>query len=209
MRELPRRYGLNLVVFAVSVVLIPACTSDGHLSFGGYSSAPNYNCDIRTVYVPICQNKSFRRGLENTVTQAIIREIRLKTTFRTVDSPQGADSELVCTIVNETKSVVNLNQIGDTRDAQLSLKVEVFWKDLRPGHEGELLSGSGPRQKKNRDPNWSTQTAEDKDKAKPQPVIITPSADYIPELGMSNASAEQVLANNLAVQIVSMMEVWR
>ncbi len=206
-----RRYGLNLVVFAVSVVLLPACASDGHLNIGGYTTAPNYNCDIRTVYVPICLNKSSAKGLEYELTRAIIREINTKTPYKVVDSSSKADTELLCTIVNVSKTVNNLNQLGEVRDVQVSLKLEVFWKDHRPGHEGELLSGpdgqSAKQKKRDRDPNLPVQGPEDK--KKPQPTIITPTTNYIPELGQSTASAQQVLVNQLAVQLVSMMEVWK
>lgn len=209
MREFPRRYGLNLVVFAASVVLFPACSSDGHLNLpGGYTSAPNYNCEIRTVYVPICQNKSTVKDLEKLVTRAIIREIKTKTPYLVVDSPRGADSELLCTIVNPTKGINNQNQLGEARDVQMAFSVEVFWKDRRRGHEGELLSGpeSPLAKQRKRDPNGPIQGTDDKDKAKP--VIVTPTTNYIPELGQSTASAQQDLANKAAVQIVSMMEVW-
>ena len=41
------------------------------------------------------------------------------------------------------------------------------------------------------------------------PLVITPIANYVPELGGSNMSARDVLVKRAARQIVNMMEVWR
>ena len=46
------------------------CTSDGHFRFAGYTTEPNYDPSIHTVYVPMAQNVTFRRGLEDAVVAA-------------------------------------------------------------------------------------------------------------------------------------------
>ena len=92
-----------------------SCTSRGHFCIFGYTTQPNYDECIKTVYVPIFENKTFRRGLEFDVTRAVIREIEAKTPFKVVDSPNAADTQLCGTIVAFTKNILNRNQLNEQR----------------------------------------------------------------------------------------------
>ena len=91
---------------------------------------------------------------------------------------------------------------NQNRQAQLGLGVEVVWKDLRPGRVGEVLSN--PKSTLPKDPPLPGQPAPPP--AKALPVLLLPIATYEPELGGSNATAEQQLIDRAAVQIVNMME---
>ncbi|HEY8505380.1 MAG TPA: LPS assembly lipoprotein LptE, partial [Gemmataceae bacterium] len=90
--------------------LCAGCTSDGHFSVLGYSTKPLYDEDIRTVYVPIFQNRVFQtgpyRGLEFQLTRALIREIEANTPFKVVSDPCRADTELLGTVLTLTKGTV-------------------------------------------------------------------------------------------------------
>lgn len=199
-----------LATVAGAALILPACSADGNFTLLGYSTAPNYDCTIRTVYVPIFGNKTFRRGLEFDYTRLVIREIEAKTPYKVTDSPAGADTELLGTIVNLNKNIVNLNQIGEVRDAEITVGVEVIWRDLRQGHLGDVLSGMGKLE--TLPPGIPIGPITTGSKASsppgPRPVLISPTVDFIPELGGSRTSAEYRVGENLAVQIVSMMEVW-
>lgn len=199
-----RRFGLCLL--AATACSLPACSSDGHFTMFGYTTAPNYDRSIKTIFVPICKNKTMRRGLEFDVTRAIIREIMGKTPYRVVDSPVGADTELVCTIISRPKAIVNASQEGEIRESQVTLAVEVIWRDLRPGHTGNVLSNGASGQVPSSGSSGSNLAQPDKGKT--QGIILTPTTTFVPELGGSITTAELELANRLAVQIVSMMEVW-
>src|SRR5688500_10305880 len=61
-----------------------------------------YRPDIRTVYVPVVQSNSFRRYLGERLTEAIVKEIELKTPYKVVDS-DAADSVLTVKLVSESK----------------------------------------------------------------------------------------------------------
>ena len=52
-----------------------------------------YPPDIHTVYVPMFESKSFRRDLGERLTEAVAKEIELKTPFKVVNDP-NADSVL-------------------------------------------------------------------------------------------------------------------
>ena len=201
------------------LVTLAGCAGDGHLHLLGYTTAPPYDDCIRTVYVPIFENVSFRRGLEFQLTRAVVREIEAKTPYKVVNCREDADTELTGKIINRRKTLVNMNQLGEVRDAEVMLAVELQWRDLRPGHLGEFLSQPdnarrqdplasarqdpllGPRQ----DPQLPGALRHARDQ---HTVVVQPVTHFIPELGGSVASAEKQLIDRLAVQIVSMMERW-
>src|SRR5215471_8417063 len=101
---------MRLARFTIPIFVCIAgvsCTSRGHFSLLGYTTQPNYDECIKTVYVPIFENKTFRRGLEFDLTRAVIREIESKTPFKVVSAGCPADTELTGTIINLAKSTVN------------------------------------------------------------------------------------------------------
>lgn len=180
-------------------LLFCGCGWDGNFTLFGYTTAPNYDRSIRTVYVPTFQNITMRRELEFRLTQAVVREIEAKTTFKVVSNPNRADTELIGKIVNRTKGLINTNQLGEIREGDATIVVELIWRDLRPGHVGEILSRTAPLQPDApRDPNGLP--------LPPPPTMISSQGSFIPELGGSLYSAEQQAINQLAVQIVSLME---
>lgn len=197
-------------LLTVALGLCAGCASDGHLNLFGYTTAPTYDCDIRTVYVPIFDNVSFRRGLEFDLTRAVVREIEAKTPYKVVNCRDKADTELIGKIVGRRKQLINVNQLGETRDAEVVLAVELQWNDLRPGHLGESLSRAENASKEDPlSPNKLDPYAPRGKKAKdPNIILVQPTTHFIPELGGSVASAERQLIDRLAVQIVSMMEKW-
>jgi hypothetical protein len=193
---------LALSVLAAGILLLPAC-NDGHINFLGYTSEPTYDCGIRTVYVPIPQNVTFRRGLEFDLKRAIDREIELKTPFRVASSPDNADTELAVKIVARNKSVVVFNQLNEVRDAETTLTAEVVWRDLRPNRFGDVLNPS-PLDRGVRPPPGPLDPLAPP--PAPKPVPINAVSSFIPEVGGSITTAEKQMVDRMAVQIVSMME---
>lgn len=228
----PRTCGL-LAVAAVALSL-PACEG-GHFCVLGYSSKPNYNRDIRTVYVPMFKNRTFRRGLEFDLTRLIVREIEQKTPYKVVSDCSAADTELIGTIITVNKSLVNLNPENEIREGELTVGVEVIWRDRRTG---EILSKqSTPRDMlaPGAPPPASAAIHNDSGMVTPAPIAIggghpdvpppylppdTPLTapppptpvliqgidHYIPELGQSTATGLTGSLSRIATQIVSMME---
>jgi hypothetical protein len=184
---------------AAAVLALSGCASwDGHLHLFGYTTAPNYDRGIRTVYVPIFENASYRRGLEFDLTKAVVREIEWKTPWKVTSCREGADTELVGKIVSRMKQPTLFNNIGEIREFSTTLTVEVTWRDLRAGSSGDLLSQPKPLRPGDPAPAPTP--------AKGPPVMVQSLGMAIPELGQSLTTAEQDNINKLAVQIVSMME---
>src|SRR5689334_13758284 len=83
---------------------LSACAGGGHFSILGYTTKPNYDENIHTVYVPIFQTRIFEsgqfRGFEFRLTEAVQREIETRTPYKVVSCREGADTELLGTVVS-------------------------------------------------------------------------------------------------------------
>jgi hypothetical protein len=199
--------------------LLAGCAADRPFEILGYTTLPPYDPSIRTVYVPIFENISFRRGLEFDLHRAVVREIEAKTPYKTVNCREEADTELRGKILNRNKTLLLHNQLGEIREGEAMLLVELSWVDLRPGHLGEALTrpdgareSFGRRGQRfvpgvpvNHDEHARRLPEVDRE-GKPLPVLIQPTTTFVPELGGSITSAEKQLVDRLAIQIVSMME---
>jgi hypothetical protein len=142
-----------------------------------------YPVNIRTVYVPVFESDSFRRNLGERLTEAVIKEIELKTPYK-VTGDSGADSILSGRITHDTKRVMVLNKYHDPRENEVSLQIQVRWLD----RQSNLIREAAPI---------------------PLPdevATIRETALLVPEVGHSVATAQQQAIHRLAEQIVSMME---
>ncbi len=142
-----------------------------------------YAPDVQTVYVPMIESDSFRRDLGERLTEAVIKEIELKTPYKVVGTPD-ADSILSTRLVGETKRIVVENRNDDPRAIEVNMSAEVTWLNRRRqplrnpaaiGLPAELLP-------------------------------IGQTATLIPEAGQSTATSQQQAIVRLAQQIVATME---
>lgn len=192
-------------------VIGAGCRSDGHFSFLGYSTRPNYDTSITSVHVPTFQNRVFQttphRQMEQHLTRAVIREIEARTPYKVIDNPEKADTELLGTIVDFFKIRTNVTQQNDVREAEYTLTVELVWRDLR---DGRILTN--PRRTQG-DVDPSELPAFDPNNVPlprgpevPRPIRALATGRALPELGESSASAEKMVVDRMAIRIVSMME---
>jgi hypothetical protein len=185
---------------------LPGCESGGHFTLFGYTTKPPFDPCIRSVYVPMAQNYSYRKDLEFDLTRQVVFELGMRAGAPRVCSDRSrADTELLMKIINVKKSTLLVNQAGETRDSELLVQVEVVWRDLRPGHVGEILSNP-----KRYDSELKPLPGEVLPQPpNPVPILISPSSMFIPELGGSFAASERQNTLRAAQQIVNMMEIRR
>jgi lipopolysaccharide assembly LptE-like protein len=160
--------------------LLLACAGCAGYRMGTASLFP---ADIQTVYVPVFQSDSYRRGMGERLTELVIKEIEERTPYKVVSSPD-ADSILTGRITNDTKRVTIEDQHDQPRDVQMNFNVQVTWVDRK----GDLVSQGG---------------------AVPIPaqtVELGQTSDQIAEFGQSTATAQQQSLERIARQIVSLME---
>lgn len=176
-RPLARARYLVAAVLATSLCATLGC---GRYMVGNETL---YAPEIRTVYVPVFDSASFRRNLGEQLTEAVIKEIQLKTPYVVVDGAQ-ADSVLTGEIVQDTKRILVESKTDEGRQVEMNFVVRVSWVDRR----GELIRQGSPI---------------------PLPTsftTISANGDLAPEVGQSILTAQQDSLQELAVQIVSLME---
>ncbi len=141
-----------------------------------------YPPDIHTVYVPMFESDSFRRDLGEMLTEAVAKEIELRTPFKVVGNP-NADSVLIGRITGDTKHSIVREPGNEGREIEIGMTVKVNWADRRGGvvREGDIA-------------------------ITPEMVDLNQTARLIPEYGGSNVTAQQQIAKRLAKQIVDLME---
>lgn len=147
-----------------------------------FGNATLYPAEIRTVHVPMFESNTIRRNLGERLTEAVVRDIELKTPFKVVDAV-GADSTLTGRIISEYKGTVLVAPTSEPRNINLTYSVEVVWTDRR-GTQLQARTIPLPT---------SIATVD-------QPSFL------IPEAGQSLATTQQRIIDQLAQQIVSLME---
>jgi hypothetical protein len=121
----------SLLLLAGGALLLPSCST---IEFLGYSSASQFP-DYKTIRVPIFQNRTYYRGLEQQLNQLIVTQIERMSPYKVVDG--DADLELDGRILSYIKSTVLESPVNEQRVVDTVMTVEVVLKDLRTG---EILS---------------------------------------------------------------------
>lgn len=177
-----RRVAL-LTVIAVSGFTLSGC---------GYVVGSPYGSEIRSVHVPTFSNDAykasyindgFRRGMELELTEAVQKQIQLRTPFKLVNDA-NADTRLTGRLVSTNKRVANQNKYDDPRELDLIIGVEVVWEDIR---SGQILA----------------EKTVPLDAHMAQAMV---SASFAPEAGQSLTTATYNAVTQMAREIVSMME---
>ena len=202
----------------LAVALLPAGCQNASVFGYRLGNDSLYDPNIRTVYVPTFNNRAFQttpyRGMEVDITRAVVRELGTKTPFRVVSDPERADTELIGNIVAIDKLKLNVNQQNALREGEIVVSVDVVWRDLR---DGRILSSprKGSPVPPGVVPPAVTPIPFDPDLSQPPqasvaqaalPTRVVASGRLLPELGETNATASKRVIDQLAVQIVSMME---
>jgi hypothetical protein len=166
------------VLIAIGLGVVPGCA--GYHVGAGSLYAP----DVTTVYVSMIDSDSYRRDLGERLTEAVCKEIELKTPYKVVGTPD-ADSFLSARLTSDTRRTLGENAFDDPRVSEVELRAEVTWVN------------------RHRMPIAPVQTLT----VPPELFLpINQTAPLIPEAGQSVVSQQQLAIERLAQQIVSTME---
>jgi len=130
LRHTRRGYGLSRCRPWLGAMLVLALAA---ASGCGYSTAELFPTEYRSVAVPIFENRTFYRGIEYDLTEAVIKELEHRTPYKKTPA-HTADTLLVGTVLG-----VHPRQLSRTREAGLPQEVELVviidfeWKDQRTG----------------------------------------------------------------------------
>jgi hypothetical protein len=175
-----RRRACGWMVAALAAVGVAALGGCAGYRFGAASLYPP---DIQTVYVPVFESNSFRRNLSEWLTEAVCKEIEAKTPYKVVGSPQ-ADSVLTGKLTTDTKRVVIEDKFDYPRETEVAMAVEIRWINRK----GDLI-------------NQVTSVPLPQDL-----VTLSGTGTVVPEFGQSVSTAQLQAIQNMAAQIVSLME---
>ena len=173
--------GLRLFFYSAFILLNSAFI----LGCAGYQIGNRalYRPDIRTVHVPVIQSDSYRRYLGERLTEAVVKEIELRTPYKVVDAG-SADSVLTVRLISDSKRVIANNRFSEPRDIETDFFIQTNWIDRR----GDLIMSN------------------DNLTASPLLVNLGQQANFVPEGGQSLVTAQQEAITKLAQQIVGQME---
>ncbi|QDS93260.1 hypothetical protein FF011L_20220 [Roseimaritima multifibrata] len=164
----------------VTLLAAIACVGCAGYQVGPYAM---FRSDIRTIYVPIVRNDTFRHDLGVRLTEALIVEIESRTPYKVVGNPT-ADSTLSARFVTQTKRVLTETSGDDPRALDAILSVQATWIDRQGTRlmENQLI---------------------------PDESLIytfTQGGRFVPEAGQPIETETQHAIDDLAQRIVSHME---
>jgi hypothetical protein len=96
----------------------------------GYSARPMTRGDVRTVYVPVFENRTFRRGLEFDLTREVVDKINQKTQLKIAEK-DAADTILRGEIVEVRQREVVRNEPLKPEQVRVVVYANVTWIDRR------------------------------------------------------------------------------
>jgi len=142
----------------------------------GYQWKSIYRQDVRTVHVPIFTNIDYQRGVEFSLSKALVNQIEANTPYKVVPR-ERADTVLegsitsikVNTLSQDTRSAIPQEQL-------LDITVDFTWKDLRTGRA--LVTRHG----------------------------VQSASTYYPTLGEGRETGTQLAVERMAMNIVQQMQ---
>lgn len=158
------------------------CFSSGCAGYR-FGSQSLYNTNLRTIYVPMVRNDSWRHDINQQLTEALVKAIELHTPYKVVADP-NADSTLTCRVIASGKRTVAEAITDEPRAIEDQMTVQLTWTDRR----GNLL--------------FTNRFLPEGELA----YHFTQATDFVPEGGQSLSTAQQRTIERLADQIVQQME---
>lgn len=169
------RHFVFITFFGLSVAIGLCFCGCGEME--GYSSESLFPEDVGSIYVQMFDNRSFRRGVEYELSDALAKRIEAETPYKIISSRDRADTVISGQIVQITESVLSSErQIGRALEKEVQLQAVVNWKNLKTG---ELLINN---------------------------KSVNASATYSEWQNQGFSYASTLAANNLARRIVELME---
>ena len=143
----------------------------------GYSNESLFPEEVRSVYVEMFDSRSFRRGVEYELSDALAKRIEAETPYKIISSRDRADTIISGQILSIGESWVSSErEVGRALEKEVEVRAVVNWKNLKTG---ELLIDN---------------------------QSVSASASYSEWQNQSFRYASTLAANNLARRIVELME---
>ena len=184
-----RRHRVTLALAIVApACLLAGCTNfpTGPISrpakdeggfFGWHMQAPFDTSEVKTIFVSF-KSQRFRRDLQLMLEESVTKEINMRTPYRTVGSPDKADAILSGTITVDDKNLIVEAPTNLPRQMSTTMTVWIGLKHNPPKESEKNLP----------------------------PTPITETLQFVPEIGPGTLASFQQVTENIAKQVVDMME---
>jgi len=166
-------------VSAISFGLVIAVclVFSGCVEMGGYCGESLFPEEVNSVYVEMFDSRSFRRGVEYELSDALAKRIEAETPYKIVSDRNRADTVISGQILSISESWLSSErEVGRALEKELELRAVVNWKNLKTG---ELLIDN---------------------------QSVSASASFSEWQNQGFGYASTLAANNLARKIVELME---
>ena len=161
----------GLIPPVLAVIALAGC------GISGYTNKSLFPEDVGSVYIEMFDNRTFRRGIEYTVSDALAKRIESDTPYKIVSDRDRTDSVMGGQLVVITESILTLErETGRALEKEVLLTATVNWKNLRTGRM--MINNQS----------------------------VTAAASYSDFLSQDFAYASSLAANKLAEKIVEVMQ---
>ena len=173
----------HILVLIVALIGVAGCgyhnggaDSSGKDGGSGYHWSSVYRQDISTIAVPIFKSTVYERGVEFSLSKALVQQIEANTPYKVVPR-ERADTILEGEIVSVKVNTLSNDRLSAIPQEQLlDVTVDFTWKDLRTGKI--LVARRGVEQ----------------------------TATFYPTLGEGRATGTQAASERLALSIVQELQ---
>jgi hypothetical protein len=128
---------INILIFFYTQIASVCIVLSGCTQIAGYSNDPMFSEKLSSVYLEMFDNKSFYRGVEYKLSDALSKRIEAETPYKIVSSTDRADTLLTGQIISINELALNVDRnTGRVLEKELQVKAVIRWKNLKTG---ELL----------------------------------------------------------------------
>lgn len=166
------RYLVGLLAGASAAIAVAGCTG-----LGGYSNETLFPDDIGSVRLEMFDNRSFRRGAEFVLSDALAKRIEVETPYKIVSSADRADSVISGQLLAVSEGILTIERdTAGPLEKEVVVTAAVTWKNLNTGRI--MLNNE----------------------------TVTAAASYSEFQNQDFTYASTLAVNNLAQKIVELME---
>lgn len=131
MASSPHTTRTHVALTFATLLLAAALTGCGA---GGYSNESLYPTDVRSVRLEMFDNRSFRRGVEYELSDALAKRIEVDTPYKIVSDKDRSDSVISGQLVAISETALTIDRdVARPLEREVVLTAVVTWKNLNTG----------------------------------------------------------------------------
>jgi hypothetical protein len=114
--------------------IVLAVSAGGCTGVGGYSNETLFPDDVGSVRLEMFDNRSFRRGVEFSLSDALAKRIEVETPYKIVSSRDRTDSVISGQVVAVSEAMLTIERdVARPLEKEVAVTAVVNWKNLNTG----------------------------------------------------------------------------